>query len=83
MAENRAAADEKTESRIGGDSSANGAATLGQEPVPQASAEGPDGAENGAKKQEPQEVSVHAESNGQSIGEIKLRVELRKRALPQ
>src|SRR5216684_2478224 len=40
-------------------------------------------AENGAKKQEPQEVSVHAESNGQSIGEIKLRVELRKRALPQ
>ena len=40
-------------------------------------------AENGAKKQEPQEVSVHAESNGQSIGQIKLRVELRKRALPQ
>src|SRR4030088_2434787 len=40
-------------------------------------------AENGAKKQEQQEVSVHAESNGQSIGEIKLRVELRKRALPQ
>ncbi len=40
-------------------------------------------AENGAKKTEPQEISVHAESNGQSIGEIKLRVELRKRALPQ
>jgi hypothetical protein len=40
-------------------------------------------AENGAKKQEPREISVHAESNGQSIGEIKLRVELRKRALPQ
>ena len=40
-------------------------------------------AENGAKKQEPQEISVHAEWNGQSIGEIKLRVELRKRALPQ
>jgi len=40
-------------------------------------------AENGAKKQEPQEISVHADSNGQSIGEIKLRVELRKRALPQ
>jgi hypothetical protein len=40
-------------------------------------------AENGAKKPEPQEISVHAESNGQSIGEIKLRVELRKRALPQ
>jgi LmbE family N-acetylglucosaminyl deacetylase len=40
-------------------------------------------AENGAKKPEPQEISVHAESNGQSVGEIKLRVELRKRALPQ
>ncbi len=39
--------------------------------------------ENGAKKQEPQEISVHADSNGQSIGETKLRVELRKRALPQ
>src|SRR6266852_2202307 len=40
-------------------------------------------AENGGKKLEPQEISVHADSNGQSIGEIKLRVELRKRALPQ
>ncbi len=40
-------------------------------------------AENTGKKPEPQEISVHAESNGQSIGEIKLRVELRKRALPQ
>jgi LmbE family N-acetylglucosaminyl deacetylase len=40
-------------------------------------------AENASKKPEPQEVSIHAESNGQSIGEIKLRVELRKRALPQ
>ena len=40
-------------------------------------------AENGAKKLEPQEISVHAESNGHSVGEIKLRVELRKRALPQ
>jgi LmbE family N-acetylglucosaminyl deacetylase len=40
-------------------------------------------AENGAKKLEPQEISVHAESHGQSVGEIKLRVELRKRALPQ
>src|SRR3989442_3064656 len=40
-------------------------------------------AENGAKKLEPQEISVHAESNGQSVAEIKLRVELRKRALPQ
>jgi len=40
-------------------------------------------AENGAKKLEPQEISVHADSNGHSVGEIKLRVELRKRALPQ
>jgi hypothetical protein len=39
--------------------------------------------ENATKKPEPQEISVHADSNGQSIGEIKLRVELRKRALPQ
>jgi LmbE family N-acetylglucosaminyl deacetylase len=36
----------------------------------------------GAKAQL-QEVSVHAESNGQSIGDVKLRVELRKRALPE
>jgi hypothetical protein len=40
-------------------------------------------AENDAKKTAPQEVTVRAEANGQSIGEIKLRVELRKRALPQ
>jgi hypothetical protein len=40
-------------------------------------------AENDAKKTGPQEITVHAEANGQSIGEIKLRVELRKRALPQ
>jgi len=40
-------------------------------------------AENGAKKPAPQELTVHADSNGQSVGEIKLRVELRKRALPQ
>ncbi len=39
--------------------------------------------ENEVRKAEPQEISVHAESNGQPIGEIKLRVELRKRALPQ
>jgi LmbE family N-acetylglucosaminyl deacetylase len=39
--------------------------------------------ENESKKPEPQEVSVRADSNGQSIGEIKLRVELRKRGLPQ
>jgi len=35
------------------------------------------------KKAEPQEVTVRAEANGQVIGEAKLRVELRKRALPQ
>jgi len=35
------------------------------------------------KKQEPREVTVHAQSNGQSIGIVKLRVVLRKRALPQ
>src|SRR6266852_4760636 len=40
-------------------------------------------AENVPKKLEAQEVTVHAESNGQSIGDVKLRVELRKRALPQ
>ena len=39
--------------------------------------------ETETKKPEAQEISVHAESNGRSIGEIKLRVELRKRALPQ
>jgi LmbE family N-acetylglucosaminyl deacetylase len=40
-------------------------------------------AENGPKKLEAQEVTVHAESNGQNVGDVKLRVELRKRALPQ
>jgi LmbE family N-acetylglucosaminyl deacetylase len=39
--------------------------------------------ENTANKPEPQEVTVRAEANGQTIGEVKLRVELRKRALPQ
>jgi hypothetical protein len=39
--------------------------------------------ETETKKPEPQEISVHANSNGQSIGQITLRVELRKRALPQ
>jgi len=34
-------------------------------------------------KKAAQEISVHAEASGQSIGEVKLRVELRKRALPQ
>ena len=40
-------------------------------------------AENAPRKSEPQEVTVRAEANGQAIGELKLRVELRKRALPQ
>jgi hypothetical protein len=40
-------------------------------------------AENATKKTELREVSVHAEANGQVIGEAKLLVELRKRALPQ
>src|SRR5260370_19407057 len=39
--------------------------------------------ENETKKPEPQEISVHANSNRQTIGEIKLHVEVRKRALPQ
>ena len=38
---------------------------------------------DGAKKNEPQEITVHAESGGHAIGDVKLRVELRKRALPQ
>jgi LmbE family N-acetylglucosaminyl deacetylase len=36
-----------------------------------------------ARKPQPSEVIVRAESNGQNIGVVKLRVELRKRALPQ
>lgn len=40
-------------------------------------------AEKTATKAELQEVTVRAEANGQAIGEVKLRVELRKRALPQ
>jgi LmbE family N-acetylglucosaminyl deacetylase len=40
-------------------------------------------ADKAEKKKEPQEVTVRAEANGQIIGEVKLRVELRKRALPQ
>jgi LmbE family N-acetylglucosaminyl deacetylase len=35
------------------------------------------------KNPEPQELSVHAESNGQTIGDVKIRVELRKKALPE
>ncbi len=34
-------------------------------------------------KAEPQEVTVHGEANGKAIGDVKLRVELRKRALPE
>ena len=43
----------------------------------------PPPADKAGKKAEPQEVNVRAEANGQVIGEVKLRVELRKRALPQ
>jgi LmbE family N-acetylglucosaminyl deacetylase len=39
--------------------------------------------ESETRKPEAQEITVHADSNGQSIGEVKLRVEVRKRALPQ
>ena len=38
---------------------------------------------DGANKNGLQEITVHAESGGRSIGDVKLRVELRKRALPQ
>ena len=40
-------------------------------------------AEKAPQKADEQEIAVHTESNGQSIGDVKLRVELRKRALPQ
>jgi LmbE family N-acetylglucosaminyl deacetylase len=41
-------------------------------------------AETAPKKSEPQEVLVHAEANGQAIGDVRLRVELRtRRTLPQ
>jgi len=39
--------------------------------------------ENNTKQAQTVEVTVPAEANGQAIGEAKLRVELRKRALPQ
>ena len=39
--------------------------------------------ESAQKKPEPVEVTVRAEAGGQSIGEAKLRVELRSHALPQ
>jgi hypothetical protein len=35
------------------------------------------------KNAEPQEVSVHAEANGLALGDVKMRVELRKRALQE
>jgi LmbE family N-acetylglucosaminyl deacetylase len=35
------------------------------------------------KTPELQEVSVHAESNGQPVGDVKIKVELRKKALPE
>lgn len=35
------------------------------------------------KKPQPQAISVHAESNGQAIGDVRILVELRKRALPE
>jgi LmbE family N-acetylglucosaminyl deacetylase len=38
---------------------------------------------DGVNKNGLQEITVHAESGGRSIGDVKLRVELRKRALPQ
>lgn len=40
-------------------------------------------ADNEPKKAEPQEITVHTESSGQIVSDVKLRVELRKRALPQ
>jgi LmbE family N-acetylglucosaminyl deacetylase len=40
-------------------------------------------AKAGAKKPEAQEIHVHAESNGQAVGDVKILVELRKRALPE
>jgi hypothetical protein len=39
--------------------------------------------ESAKNRQAPQEVTVRAESNGQSAGIVKLHVELRKSALPQ
>jgi LmbE family N-acetylglucosaminyl deacetylase len=35
------------------------------------------------KNPEPQEISVHAEANGRAIGDVKIRVELRKKSLPE
>jgi len=43
----------------------------------------PELGDKNAKKEEAREVVVRAESRGQSVGIVRLRVELRKRALPQ
>jgi LmbE family N-acetylglucosaminyl deacetylase len=43
----------------------------------------PMSADAAPKKEDLREITVRAESNGQPIGTVKLRVELRKRALPQ
>lgn len=43
----------------------------------------PEWSESSQQKPEPQEVTVRAKSGGKSIAEIKMRVELRKRALPE
>ena len=40
-------------------------------------------AESAGSKTEPKEISVHAVSGGKAIGDVKFRVELRKRALPE
>ena len=39
--------------------------------------------ENAPKKSDPLEITVRAEANGKAVGEAKLRVQLRRRALPQ
>jgi hypothetical protein len=39
--------------------------------------------EPASKKPEAQEVTVHAQAGGQTVGTIKLRVELRKKTLPE
>ncbi|MGA2095845.1 MAG: PIG-L family deacetylase, partial [Candidatus Acidiferrum sp.] len=39
--------------------------------------------ETGAKKPEAQEIQIRGESNGQVVGDVKILVELRKRALPE
>ncbi|HMI51578.1 MAG TPA: PIG-L family deacetylase [Candidatus Saccharimonadales bacterium] len=40
-------------------------------------------AESASRKTEAREVTVHAESGGKSVGTVKLRVEVRKKALPE